>query len=90
MKKVIVMMMAAGFLAAGCSSINTATVNGQEIVTSTEAAPVIFTAWGAPTEKCLTALNAEGVKTVVDADGGPGLWISRISNWETCQVSGTK
>ena len=90
MKKVFAMICAAGFLAAGCSSINTATVNGQEIVTSTEAAPVIFTAWGAPTEKCLSALNAEGVKTVVDADGGNGFWFSRISGWETCQASGSK
>lgn len=75
-----------------CSSIDTATMNGKTVVTSTHVAPVIFTAVGAPTSKCLADLDAQGV-TQVNSVAGPNEnapFLSRISGPEMCQAIGTK
>jgi hypothetical protein len=91
MNKLLCSLFVFGGLATGCASVNTATVDGKTVVTSTEVAPVIFTVMGAPLSKCLGALAKEGVTTVVDADGpNENLLISRISNLESCQATGTK
>ena len=91
MKKLICLLFVIGGLTTGCASVNTAKVDGKDVVTTTHAAPVIFTAMGAPLSKCLTSLNENGVKTVVDADGpNEDFFISRISGSEACQATGTK
>ena len=91
MNKLLCLLFVVGGLTTGCASINTATVAGKTVVTSTNMAPVIFTALGAPLSKCLGALAKEGVTTVVDADGpNEDFLISRITNVEACQATGTK
>ena len=91
MNKLLCLLFVLGGLTTGCAGINTATVDGKTVVTSTNASPVILTAMGAPLSKCLSALATEGVTTVVDADGPNENWlISRISGLEMCQATGTK
>jgi uncharacterized protein YcfL len=91
MSKILVACLVLASLATGCASVQTTQLNGQTVVISTHAAPVIFTAIGAPLSKCLKDLDANGVTTVVDADGpNEDLLISRISGSESCQATGVK
>ncbi|MEQ8353088.1 MAG: hypothetical protein RH862_16490 [Leptospiraceae bacterium] len=94
MKKIgLTMSLLAALALFNCASIDKTTVKGKEVVTSTHAAPVIFTALGAPVTKCLDDLDEEGVTTVTNANGAPtnGLFsISRLTGSEQCQATGVK
>jgi hypothetical protein len=78
-------------LGTACASINSAQLDGKVVVTSTRAAPVILTVLGAPLSECLADLSDEGVTQVNAAAGmNKNFWISRLSNVEICQATGTK
>jgi len=79
-------------LSTACASVDTAKMNGKDVVTATRVAPVIFGAMGAPTSKCLADLNTAGVKSVETVLGSNEEmpFISRLSNVEMCQATGSK
>ena len=102
MKKIsaIAVLLGLSLLGVQCKSVDKNKMGNQEVIMVSEVNPVIFTAWGAPAEKCIKELHEQGGKKLVHAEhglwggikiGDSGLFSSsRLSSSEYCRAVGTK
>lgn len=91
MKKILLIAVASIVMLSlsNCKFVDTNTVGGKTVITSSNMSPQVFGALeGASVGVCLGDLNSNGVTQVNNAGGSPKGAVS--SGSESCQATGTK